>query len=331
MSNIDVSIIIPVYNVEPYIAECINSVMNQQTSCIIECLLIDDKGADGSMMVAKDCLSSYTGSVRFRIVEHAENRGLSAARNTGIRTAHGKYVYFLDSDDVIPSDCIEKLYHRTIQYPGTEIIIGNFQTFPVAGVHDYLTLTHKDYPEYSDDIGWIRSIWMEDVPVISCNKLISRDFIIKYGLYFREGIYHEDNHWQALAYPFVTNIAFVKDLTYMYRIRPGSITQSTDNLQRRIDSLAVICKELFSRKFEWDIPWVKWVSNRLGDFRYGRELDCASTFTSTRYHYLIKCLWKNEAIPLSLRCIYRYHGMPTPLMNIHVYSVMLKIFIRFQK
>ena len=83
MSNIDVSIIIPVYNVEPYIAECINSVMNQQTSCVIECLLIDDKGADGSMMLAKDRLSSYTGPVRFRIVEHAENRGLSAARNTG--------------------------------------------------------------------------------------------------------------------------------------------------------------------------------------------------------------------------------------------------------
>ena len=104
-----ITIVIPVYNVAPYIKDCLASVMKQTYKGEIECLLIDDCGTDNSMGVVSQVLKDYSGKIDFRIYRHKYNRGLSAARNTGIEHATGEYIYFLDSDDEITSDCMEKL------------------------------------------------------------------------------------------------------------------------------------------------------------------------------------------------------------------------------
>ncbi len=89
-----ITIVIPIYNVAPYISDCLHSVMNQTYQGEIECLLIDDCGLDNSMEVAENVLSNYHGKIKFRIYHHEYNRGLSAARNTGIEHATGEYIYF---------------------------------------------------------------------------------------------------------------------------------------------------------------------------------------------------------------------------------------------
>ena len=94
-----VSIIIPIYNVAPYIKRCLQSVADQ-TYKDIECILIDDCGSDNSINLAKEFIYDYKGNILFTILHHEENKGLSAARNTGLRYAKGEYVYFLDSDDI---------------------------------------------------------------------------------------------------------------------------------------------------------------------------------------------------------------------------------------
>ena len=96
-----ISVIIPVYNVAPYIAACLQSVMRQTAQAALECILVDDCGPDNSMEVVNETLKSYNGPVDFKIVRHTQNRGLSAARNTGMAAATGDYIYFLDSDDEI--------------------------------------------------------------------------------------------------------------------------------------------------------------------------------------------------------------------------------------
>lgn len=100
-NNYRVSIIIPIYNVEPYILECLQSVDKQTIGDDIECILVDDCGTDNSVLVAEDFIKSYNGRVHFTLIHHQKNGGLSAARNTGIHAAHGEYLYFLDSDDTI--------------------------------------------------------------------------------------------------------------------------------------------------------------------------------------------------------------------------------------
>mgnify|MGYP002523974151 FL=1 len=99
-----VTIIIPIYNVAPFVADCIHSVMGQTWQEPLECILVDDCGTDDSMAVVERTLQDYQGPVDFRIVRHEHNRGLSAARNTGLDNATGDYVYFLDSDDEITPD-----------------------------------------------------------------------------------------------------------------------------------------------------------------------------------------------------------------------------------
>ena len=104
-----ISIVIPVYNVAPYIKDCLHSVMVQSWQDNLECILVDDCGTDNSMQLVEERLQTYKGKIDFRIIRHQHNRGLSAARNTGIEAARGDYVFFLDSDDEITPDCIERL------------------------------------------------------------------------------------------------------------------------------------------------------------------------------------------------------------------------------
>ena len=90
-----VSIIIPVYNVENYLVRCLDSV-TAQTCQDIECILVDDCGNDHSVQIAEDYIQTYQGPIVFKFLHHTKNRGLAAARNTGIDAATGDYLFFPD-------------------------------------------------------------------------------------------------------------------------------------------------------------------------------------------------------------------------------------------
>jgi len=109
-----VSIIIPVYNVSEYIERCLNSVMMQNYKHI-EIVIVNDCTPDNSIEKVKSFLDANT-KYPVRLIHHDENLGLSAARNTGVKSASGEYVYFLDSDDEITPDCIYKLVNLIEKY-----------------------------------------------------------------------------------------------------------------------------------------------------------------------------------------------------------------------
>ena len=120
-----VSIIIPVYNVAPYIEDCLKSVMMQTYKGEMECIIVDDCGTDDSIAIAEQMIAAYQGAIQFRMLHHERNKGLSAARNTGTIAATGDYIYYLDSDDEITEDCIEKLMAVAMHDPGIEMVQGN--------------------------------------------------------------------------------------------------------------------------------------------------------------------------------------------------------------
>ena len=103
-----VSIIVPIYNVADYIEKCLLSVLNQ-TYRNIEVVLVNDCTPDNSIEVVQIILEGYKADRQIQILHHTINRGLSAARNTGIDAAKGEYIFFLDSDDWISEDCIERM------------------------------------------------------------------------------------------------------------------------------------------------------------------------------------------------------------------------------
>ena len=108
-----VTIVIPVYQVSEYVERCVCSVMAQSYP-YLECIIVDDATQDDSIVKCEQLIAAYKGPIRFRILHHGQNRGLSAARNTGTKVATGDYLYYLDSDDytschvrIKRADCID--------------------------------------------------------------------------------------------------------------------------------------------------------------------------------------------------------------------------------
>lgn len=236
-----VSIIIPVYNVEAYIEECLHSVSNQTIPELLECLVVDDCGCDNSADIAKRYIESYTGKVKFQLVKREKNGGLSAARNSGLRKATGKYVYFLDSDDYIKPGAMETLLRLVNIYGDVDLIPALYIT---EGNRDMSQFNKHSFPEFSDNQYLIkRSLLDYDcIPVTAANRLIRRELLIENNLWFKEGIIHEDNYWTFFLAKFVKKMAFCSEKIYYYRTTPGSITNKI-NKEKEIAAFSTMIND----------------------------------------------------------------------------------------
>ena len=221
--NQRITIIIPIYNVEPYIADCIQSVMRQTYQGPLECILVDDCGSDNSMSIAEELIAGYEGPIEFKILHHERNRGLSATRNTGMGAATGEYVYFLDSDDWISDDCIEKLANP-LQRKEVDIVVGDYESVGEPQCVLELSLPEGQYHEKG-----INKIFCNNgVYVMAWNKLYRKGFLLGNQLRFEEGKIHED---EILAFELCCiekSFYVVKSVTYYYRIRENSIVKNND-------------------------------------------------------------------------------------------------------
>lgn len=219
-----VSIIIPVYNVSPYIERCLQSVINQ-TYTDIECILVDDCGSDNSIDLAQAFIDGYKGNIIFTILHHTKNKGLSAARNTALRHAKGKYVYFLDSDDTITTDCIESLIAKALVYPDVDFVQGNILD-ERASISSYGW--HAQLPEYCNNHEKLEKYIFFMVVTSAWNKLLKTSFLTEHQLFFPEGIIHEDMYWIFFLTKHTKAVSFVNKGTYLYYINPNSIITSID-------------------------------------------------------------------------------------------------------
>jgi glycosyltransferase involved in cell wall biosynthesis len=243
--KIKVSLIVPVYNVEKYIDRCFDSIANQ-TYVNIECIFIDDASSDKSHEILKERIRKYEGEINFKIVQHSQNRGLSAARNTGSLSSTGDYIYCLDSDDEIDKNCISLLAQQVAKYPKIDVVQGNTKIIPLND-KNFLDISSKKYPAYSNNKKWIKSRFLTKplIPITAWNKLIRKDFLLNNNIFFKENIFHEDVHWTFFLAKKVNSIAFVKNFTYFYHLSPKSITQSSETLHKRLESSLEIVKILF--------------------------------------------------------------------------------------
>ena len=195
-----------------------------QTYRDVECVIVDDCSPDDSITKCERLIKAYDGLVSFSIVRHEKNKGVSAARNTGLKASTGDYVVYMDSDDAITEDCIEKLA-RPIERDGSiEMVIGNF----VRDVEGRRTCRQQQERELGSRDA-IRDFFFcqRGFFVTPCNRLVSRDFLIQNELYFTEGLLWEDNLWTFYLLKHLTHIYIIPDATYVYYLRPCSITTGT--------------------------------------------------------------------------------------------------------
>lgn len=221
--DVKISIIIPVYQVSAYIERCLRSVMNQ-TYPNIECIIVNDATQDDSIEKCQQLIEDYSGEIRFKIVHHEANRGLSAARNTGTDSASGSYIFYLDGDDEISSNCIEKLLKPCIKDGSIEMVMGVTARY-YNGKCSFSILPEKEFSTKESVRDYFFS--KNGFYVGAWNKLIRKDFIIENKLYFKEGLLYEDDLWTFWVVKHLNHLYRIPDITYSYIIRPQSITTGT--------------------------------------------------------------------------------------------------------
>lgn len=222
-----VSIVVPVYNVSLYVERCVRSVM-AQTYPVLECILVDDASPDDSIAKCEKLIAAYDGAIGFVVLHHDYNRGLSAARNTGTAAARGDYIFYLDSDDEITPDCIEKLARPVERDPSLEMVQGSHRVISDAPSMGRISCEAEFISSEA-----VRNLFFDQdaLPVMAWNKLISKKFLVDCGLSFKEGILFEDNPWAFHVMKHLGHLYVMPDITYRYYKRPSSISSGTDKTE----------------------------------------------------------------------------------------------------
>lgn len=224
------SIVVPVYNVEAYLDECLTS-LQAQDFADFEVICVNDGSTDSS----REALSKWESEFpQMRVIDR-ENGGLSAARNTGLAAASGDYIIFVDSDDWVEPTMLAQLAEET---NGEDMICFACRKSD-SGATDTLA------PEQSD--GWSyytrHALEHREVPFVCVwQRCYRREFLVENNLRFREGILHEDNEFTPRACLKAKRIKVIPDVLYNYRVRPGSI-MTTRGLKSK-ESLITIGNEL---------------------------------------------------------------------------------------
>lgn len=281
-----VSIIIPTYNVEAYIIDCLESITLQTFRGTLECIIVDDCGTDDSIALAESFIQHYQGNINFRILHREKNGGLSAARNSGLNEAKGEYVYFLDSDDYITPDCIESLVEVAKHFPKVEIVQGGIVNTKGTIIYDSTRFKTPQLLEDRKDI--YSKLVFGELPVSSWNKLIRRDFLKENSIDFYEGVIHEDVDFLYKLAAHVTSFALCPVITYCYRIqREGSIL-STTNDDRSTQSRILVYNACLDKKLE--MPFQKLLTRSIF-LRLIFVLQTAHVSHNLRYSFNTLC-WR---------------------------------------
>ena len=243
----EISVIIPVYNVENYLNQCLDSICNQ-TFRDIEIICVNDGSTDNSL----DILNDYEKKdKRVKIISQT-NRGLGASRNIGLNNSTGNYILFIDSDDYIELDTLEKLYNNAISNDSDIVLFKyqkvdefnnilqrnlNFKIDDNFGNIDYnnFTFTYKDVKNH-----------VMNSSFSACLKLYKKEFIDNIDLVFSDSLNFEDVPVHVKVMIEAKKISFVPESLYNYRYNPNSITNftaDTFDIFKIIDLTEIYLKE----------------------------------------------------------------------------------------
>lgn len=217
------SIIVPVYNVQDYLEQCVSSVLAQ--SCTdYELILVDDGSSDRSPEIC-DRFAAQDQKIR---VIHKANGGASEARNTGIKNASGEYVLFLDSDDFWHSEEMLDRIAESLSETGAVVMQFGFEEYlnnenrivpgPVR------TLSHNNGKSFEDSLAWL--VVSGNLTIAAYSMVISRNFLLSNNLYFKKGLRTEDLEWAIRMFVCRPKLAFLDSYFYAYRVQHGGTVTS---------------------------------------------------------------------------------------------------------
>lgn len=237
---IKLSVIVPIYKVEAYLRKCVDSLLNQDLPKEdYEIILVDDGSPDRCGEICDECAEKFSN---IKVV-HRENGGLSAARNSGIEVAQGKYLQFVDSDDYLEPNVLKALVEK-MEKENLDILRFNYQNVNEKYEVFEPNKSGKPFVNYCDEICDGITFLNERLgyACYAVQFILKTDLVRSVAL-FKEGIYFEDTEWTPRVLVEAKRVTSVDTMVYNYLVRQGSITKSVDAKKRQKlldDSLALV-------------------------------------------------------------------------------------------
>ena len=250
-----VSVIVPIYNVEPYIARCVESLM-EQTLQEVEYIFVDDCATDNSIDILMRTLEKYPNRNKYvKVLKHKENKGLPAARNTGLKEATGKYIFHCDSDDYVESDMLKKLCEFA-EEKNADYIWSDYYVSLNDGSR------YKEQPDYVDVDQAFRGILRGEMAYNVWNKLVRKDLYKNNNIFFPSGNAMGEDMTMIMLLACATKVAYLHYGGYHYvTTNPGALTKKFSN-EKSLKEL------LYNIKRASDF-----VSGKFGN-KYSYEISC---------------------------------------------------------
>ncbi len=225
--SLEFSIIVPAYNVEKYIGSCIESIL-QQSFSDFELLIIDDGSTDETLAVIKQ----FAERDRRIQLFSKKNAGLSHTRNYGIERATGKFLYFVDADDLLEKDALLHIETQIRSNPNADIIATRYRvmddkTGSRADVNNFPEKVLLNGTEMSPAEQYAACFLYDDISTMAQLYVVRREYLHRSGLHFCDDILHEDELWTPQLFLNAEKIAYCRASCYLYRInRDGAITSA---------------------------------------------------------------------------------------------------------
>lgn len=244
----------PVYNVEHYVYRSLESVLNQDFDNY-EIIVVDDCGTDNSMNMVKSLIDNHPNGDKVQIITHQKNAGLAEARNTAIKNAKGKYIYFLDSDDYISSDALSTLYSVAEKYQADVVWSSNYkQRDEKVWIEEGNILPFKVFQNDDDFTSFLYNNIKDSLPDTAWNILFSTNFLKKNNLLFPNIRFQEDIAFDELYHPYIKKAVMIPNLTYYYLLRAGSLmnVQSRESINIcEVERSIELCNILKKQSIKW--------------------------------------------------------------------------------
>ena len=241
--TIKVSIVVPVYNVEEWLGACLDSLipLNHKS---IEVIIVNDGSTDRSREIA----FSYQNKFEHFVIHDQINQGASAARNSGLRLASGRYVCFFDSDDFIDSAEFEEFINDTVRLD-VDVSSGNGYFFKDNKISGSLSPSNhvKSLGVIDGSTFYLTGNHEKEFRVFICLNLYRKSFLVKENLILYNGIIHEDEEFAPKVFALAEKVVYLDRHFYFYRHRIGSVTKSIKHKYlnpKSISSFIAIIKSL---------------------------------------------------------------------------------------
>ena len=284
-----VSVIVPAYNVEKYLAPCLDSVLNQ-TFSDFEIIIIDDGSTDRTPEV----ISKYSIDPRIRFLTQ-QNSGISVARNQGLKMSRGQYLCYIDSDDLIAKDYLEKLITPLLQNPEIDITVCGYQE--VCQTHHFL-------------------IKQQDLDILIWNKMYRKNLFTDNRILYPAGQIHEDNLTTYKLFFAAKNIQYLAEELYFYQRRNSYITKNFTSTKKTLTRLRAKEQMAKEAKIYLRTPEFKLICNVALILAYFAYIDNAITCHIDQKYY-------QEYREKALHALMINQKNPYLTQKLRLYSVLL--------